>query len=189
MLALVAENERLKQQIAKLILDNEDLVRKVPVKNNLPSESFKMSFGVSMLQNNKKKDEFIYYTGLTNEQFTTFYDFLVPPRVQELPFDVLKKISVQKKMTMIDQLLMVMVKLRQNFDFVHIGKLFSISQQDASGIFKSWIEYMFFRCSSVSIWPHRDTIIEMMPENFKKEFPTTLVIIDGTEIKIQRQAQ
>lgn len=87
-------------------------------------------------------------------------------------------------MTMIDQLLMVMVKLRQNFDFVHIGKLFSISQQDASGIFKSWIEYMFFRCSSVSIWPHRDTIIEMMPENFKKEFPTTLVIIDGTEIKI-----
>lgn len=56
MLALVAENERLKQQIAKLILDNEDLVRKVPVQNNLPSESFKMSFGVSVLRNNKKKD-------------------------------------------------------------------------------------------------------------------------------------
>ncbi|KAK0151008.1 hypothetical protein N1851_007884 [Merluccius polli] len=36
------------------------------------------------------------------------------------------------------------------------------------------------------MWPQRDIIIEMMPENFKKEFPNTLLIIDGTEIKIQR---
>ncbi|WAR26138.1 hypothetical protein MAR_011842 [Mya arenaria] len=32
------------------------------------------------------------------------------------------------------------MKLRQNFDFQHLGQLFSISQQDASDIFNNWIQ-------------------------------------------------
>ncbi|KAG5273832.1 hypothetical protein AALO_G00156040 [Alosa alosa] len=89
-------------------------------------------------------------------------------------------------MSMEDQLLLVLIKLRQSFDFMHIGNLFKISHQDASSLFNNWINYMFFRCSSINMWPHRDTIIEMMPDNFKKEFPNTLLILDATEIQIQR---
>ncbi|WAR15692.1 hypothetical protein MAR_005797 [Mya arenaria] len=48
----------------------------------------------------------------------------------------------------------------------HLGQLFSISQQDASAIFNNWIQYLFFRCGSVPIWPHRDIItISHMPPN------------------------
>lgn len=187
MLALAAENERLKQQMAKLILDNENLLRqKTNPPENHQDNTQTMNFSVSMLRKNKKKDELVYYTGLTSEQFTSFYNFLVPLRIQTLPFEQIRNVRSLKRMPLEDQVLLVMIKLRQSFDFLHIGRLFSISQQDASGLFKNWIQYMFFRCSSVPIWPHRDDIIKMMPENFRKEFPNTIVIIDGTEMKIQR---
>ncbi|XP_053389439.1 uncharacterized protein LOC128552425 [Mercenaria mercenaria] len=135
------------------------------------------------IRENVKKDEFVYYTGLTAKQFKAFYNFLVP---QENPFKMSKRIKSAENLTMEDQLLLVTMKLRQNFDFAHLGNLFGMTQQDASSLIKNWIQYMFHRCGSVSIWPHRDIIISEMPPTFREEFPNTLVIIDGTEIKIQR---
>ena len=44
---------------------------------------------------------------------------------------------------------------------------------------------MYCKLGQLSIWPHRDTIVKNMPKDFKAEFPTTLIIIDGTEIKTQ----
>lgn len=44
---------------------------------------------------------------------------------------------------------------------------------------------MYFKFGQISIWPDRDTLISRMPSRFKREFPTTLVIIDGTEFKTQ----
>lgn len=82
--------------------------------------------------------------------------------------------------------MLVLIKLRQNFDFKHISYLFDISVQDCSAIFTHWINFMFFRLGSVDIWPHREVIIENMPENYKKDFPDTFVIIDCTELKVQK---
>ncbi|WAR15683.1 hypothetical protein MAR_005788, partial [Mya arenaria] len=73
---------------------------------------------------------------------------------------------------------MVLMKLRQNFDFQHLGQLFSISQHVASAIFNNWIQYLFFRSGSVPIWPHRDIItISHIPPKYLHKFPTTQVII------------
>jgi hypothetical protein len=130
-----------------------------------------------------KKDEFIYYTGLNKEQFSAFIKFLVP--VEE-PFELSKNLNALKESQWKISYLTVMMKLRQNFDFNHLGRLFGISQQDASTLFNNWIQYMFHRCGSVSIWPHRDIIISKMPEKFREAFPNTIVIIDGIELKIQR---
>lgn len=40
---------------------------------------------------------------------------------------------------------------------------------------------MYFRFEQLSIWPHR----EIMLSKFKKDFPNTLINIDGTEMKTQ----
>lgn len=53
-------------------------------------------------------------------------------------------------------------------------------------MFVQWINYMFFRLGSLDIWPHREILIENMPESYKKKFPNTLVIIDCTELKVQK---
>ena len=187
MLALAAENESLKKQLASLILKNIDLSRKAATTeqslNKHISNHRSILMSAAKLRENKKKDEFIYYTGLNGEQFNIFFEFLVP---QDNPFKMSRKVGSVDNLTMEDQLLLILMKLRQNYDFVHLGKLFGLSQQDTSTLFKNWIQYMFFRCGSISLWPHRDTIISMMPDAFKAAFPNTMAIIDGTELKIQR---
>lgn len=45
---------------------------------------------------------------------------------------------------------------------------------------------MFFRLGSIDIWPHRKTLMENIPESYKKDFPNTIVIIDCTELKVQK---
>lgn len=196
-LALAAENESMKKHLnsverhlARVLIENESLQRQQPIPQkpvgpDLPGTLYN-NFGAAALRKSIKYDEFKYYTGLNREQFTKFYLFIVPQRVNETPFSMSRTVSSQKKMTNEDQVLLVMIKLRHNFDFHHIGHLFGISQQDASTIFRNWIQYMFHRCASVCIWPHRSKIIERMPDKFKEDFPNTLVIIDGTEMRIQR---
>ena len=38
-------------------------------------------------------------------------------------------------------------------------------------------------------WPQRDTVRYFAPTNFKAQFPTTRVIVDGTECPIQKPKQ
>ena len=89
-------------------------------------------------------------------------------------------------MRLCDQFLMVLMKLRLNLEFIHLANLFCMSPSDAGLLFRNWMNYIFFRFGSDPIWPHRDTIIDNMPQKFRKDFPTTLVILDGTELKIER---
>jgi hypothetical protein len=62
---------------------------------------------------------------------------------------------------------------------------FELTIQSAGSIFNTWVDHMYFKFGQLSIWPHRDTIIKNMPTEFKIDFPNTLIIIDGTELKTQ----
>ena len=44
---------------------------------------------------------------------------------------------------------------------------------------------MYRKFGQLSIWPHRDTVIERMPAELRRDFPTKLIMIDGTELKTQ----
>ena len=101
-------------------------------------------------------------------------------------FNFQKKMTRAKSMRLCDQFLMVLMKLRLNLEFIHLANLFCMSPSDAGLLFRNWMNYIFFRFGSDPIWPHRDTIIDNMPQKFRKDFPTTLVILDGTELKIER---
>jgi hypothetical protein len=62
---------------------------------------------------------------------------------------------------------------------------FELTVQSAGSIFNTWVDHMYFKFGQSSIWPHRDTIMKNMPKEFKMDFPNTLIIIDGTELKTQ----
>lgn len=131
-----------------------------------------------------KEKDYKYYTGFSKDQFDSVYKFLAP--TDEDPIKWGKTVKGAKSLSTIDQLLLVLIKLRQNFDYKHISHLFNVSSQDSSAIFTHWINYMFFRLGSLDIWPHRNILIENMPESYKKDFPNTLAIIDCTELKVQK---
>ena len=47
---------------------------------------------------------------------------------------------------------------------------------------------MYFQLKEIDWWPSRSATSTYMPEDFKRKFPTTRVILDATEIPIQKPA-
>lgn len=65
------------------------------------------------------------------------------------------------------QLLLVLMKLHQNFDLKDLAYRFQIPEQSAGTLFNSWVDYMFSLLEELPAWPHRDIIISKMPEKYK----------------------
>ena len=85
----------------------------------------------------------------------------------------------------IDEYLFVMCRLRQGFREEHLSHLFQISTSTVSRIFITWINFMYLRLGQLNIWPTRRVINETMPEDFKKKYSSTRVVIDCTEVRCQ----
>lgn len=175
-MAITCENRALLEEREKLLYSNEQLHQQL-------SDAVKVSpcFGCEKL----KEKDYQYYTGFSMERFNHVYNFLVPSEEKD-PVKWSKSVKGARKLCSRDQLLLVLIKLRQNFDFKHIAHLFEISSQDCSAIFSHWINYMYFRLGSLNIWPSRETLEDNMPANFKADYPDTFVIIDCTELKVQK---
>ena len=80
---------------------------------------------------------------------------------------------------------MVMCRLRQGFHEDHLAHLFHISVSTVSRIFITWINFMYLKLGTISIWPSRKAVDLTMPESFKSKYKSTRVIIDCTEVKCQ----
>lgn len=85
-----------------------------------------------------------------------------------------------------DQFFLVLIRLRQYKTNLELSKLFSISQADAYNIFCTWIRFMSLQWRELDIWPSRDLVQFYSPIDFKKKFPSTRIIIDGTECPVKR---
>ena len=91
-----------------------------------------------------------------------------------------------------DTLFLTLARLRLGLPQQHIANLFKISIATVLRIFTSWINLLHFVLGAVNFWLPKQTIQETMPDSFRK-FPSTRVILDATEFKIQipllRQSQ
>ena len=132
------------------------------------------------LKESKLKNLFTFYTGITFVRFLGLLSFLVPNSHQ---IDYKCKRKDLKNVSNNDGLFLTLCRLRHAFELKDIAARFGLSLQSAGIVFNTWLDCMFFKLGQLSIWPHRDTIIKTMPEAYRKDFPTSLIIIDGTEIK------
>ena len=137
------------------------------------------NFSISYLEEDSKIIH--YYTGFNNyEHFSLFMRMLDPPAVAQ---------TAQRFccLSAEDQVFLTLVKLPQNKDFEELALLFRISIGTImSNVFQTWIMFIHSRVVLWPIWPKRQVIDDTMPQNFKRLFPTTRVIIDATEIPIMK---
>lgn len=84
-----------------------------------------------------------------------------------------------------DEFFLVLIKLRLNKEDQELGFFFGLSLPAVGRIFHTWIAFLFFHLKEVNLWLSREQIQETMPDDFKRKFPTTRVIIDGTEFPIE----
>ena len=120
----------------------------------------------------------LYYTGFkTFEQFMLLFNVLGP---------CTNKLPVKTHLKPTDQLFMTLMKLRQASDDFEISLLFDLTEKEVAKIFICWINFLFFQLSKIDFWPSGKVVRETMSMQFQKLFPSTRVIIDATEIPIQK---
>lgn len=178
-LHMLREKEK---QYKDIICQLEEEVKKL--KENLASEEQKPRFSVDdvLRMEEKLKDLFKYYTGIEYIRFLGLFSFLAPDGSSvnyEKGRKDIHKLSLQ------DGLFLTLCRLRHNFGLKDISVRFGLSLQSSGVVFNTWISLMYLKLGQLCIWPHRNVIISNMPKDFKQDYPTTLVIIDGTEFKTQ----
>ena len=84
-----------------------------------------------------------------------------------------------------DEFLMVLMKLRMGLKHFDLACRFLCSIQTVTHIFTSWINFLYQRLESLEIWPSRDVILESAPGDFRRDYPSTIAIIDCVELKVR----
>ncbi|KAI4892062.1 hypothetical protein NFI96_022369 [Prochilodus magdalenae] len=155
------------------------------------SELQYISLTPELINNSSIANYFEFCTGFTFDMFNHLCTFLKVPSDSitpqtEIPLTYRKETWHTKKMPFRNQFLLVLMKLRNNYDMKDLAFKFQIDVKSVNLIFNAWINYLYLRLGQISVWPHRDVINVHMPDNFKKEFPTTFAILDCTELKLER---
>ena len=103
---------------------------------------------------------FEYCTGFTYSQYNDLCSFFTIPNSSECPqaniplaLTYIKTNSYIKEMSLRQQLLMVLMKLRNNWEMKDLAFKFDIDIPSVSIIFRAWVDYMYNKLGSLSIWP------------------------------------
>ena len=89
------------------------------------------------------------------------------------------------KLSVEDECLLVLMKLRMGLSVIDLAERFSVSESTVNNIFLTWINYLYVTLGSLKIRPHRDIILQNSPGEFLEKYPDNIIIIDATELKIQ----
>ncbi|CAN7976291.1 unnamed protein product, partial [Ixodes persulcatus] len=91
----------------------------------------------------------------------------------------------KRKLTMENELFLVLVRLRLGLFEHDLAHRFCIAQSTVSRICSSWINFMYLKLSTLPLWAPRKAIDATMPGVFIEKYPTTRVILDATEVKYE----
>ena len=123
-------------------------------------------------------DKVCFYTGLPSYKvFKGLYLLLEP---------LLKKDYNKSSISLLDELLMVLMKLRLGVPNEDLGYRFKINPSRVSIIFHKWILIMSIELKCLVHWPDSLTLHENLPSCFRKHFSKVVCIIDCFEIFIER---
>ena len=68
-----------------------------------------------------------------------------------------------------------------------LARFCSVCESTVENIVHTWIIFMSKQWRKVNIWPSKELVKYLLPPDFKAKFPTTRVIVDGTECPFKHQ--
>ncbi|KAJ8278435.1 hypothetical protein GJAV_G00087590 [Gymnothorax javanicus] len=116
----------------------------------------------------------LLYTGIPLGEFHTLVSCLQPfaPAISS--------------MSVVDQILMTLMKLRQNFVMADLARRFKTSQSRVSKIVRRWIDVMSEHVKDLILWLPRKTIKATLPQAFQEQFSNTTCVVDCVETVLQK---
>ena len=94
--------------------------------------------------------------------------------------------SQVEQVTVEDQFFIVLMRLRKHETYFELSRLFGISEYTVTNIFITWINFMYRQWKEINIWSSKDLVQYHAPSDFKRKFPSTRAIVDGTECPIKK---
>ena len=129
-----------------------------------------------------------FYTGFVNYKiFNAFFEFLGPAK-EELNYWGAKECHGKKRSKKIDtknQLFLTLVKLRLDFPIKDLAIRFGLSTGLTSKYITTWICFLYHHLNEIDWMPTVEQVWATQPAVFKDKFPTTYVIIDGSEVFLE----
>ena len=109
-------------------------------------------------------------------------------------FEVLKAVfdfvspcvTSNSSLPLMNQFIIVLTRLRNNFDLEHLSHLFGIHSSNISRMFHKWMDVLYERLKSLIKWPDHGELYLTMPLEFRKKFSKCIVIIDCFELFMER---
>ena len=141
-----------------------------------------------------------FYTGLpTLTCLMAIFNILKPLAKKLKYWDTNKgnKVNFQKKpsvknsgkkrsLTTFQELILALVRLRLGLLVQHLSDVSANSKSSVSKVFTTWICVLVITLKEILlIWPAKELVRKHLPQSFKN-YPATRVIIDCTEIFIQK---
>lgn len=123
-----------------------------------------------------------FYTGLESYIKLMFVLNSLGPAAYSLNYIYHKVESV----SIANQLFMTLLKLRRNLTYFELSRMFGIAENSVKNIVLTWIVFMSKQWREIDIWPSRSMVRYFAPSDFKATFPSTRIIIDGTECPIKK---
>ena len=142
-----------------------------------------------------------FYTGLPDyKTFLALYNFLKPRSGFQLNYyngykNVTKHPSYvvsrgrPRNLVEIDEFFLTMNRLRLGLLEKDLADRFNTDQTEVSKIFSTWVDRMYDCLGQLSFVTDRDTIKKFLPSCFKPEHEDVYLIIDCTELFIEKSSQ
>ncbi|XP_040360987.2 uncharacterized protein LOC121836090 [Ixodes scapularis] len=132
----------------------------------------------------------IYYTGLPEfAVFEAAYDFFAPRASQMQYWSSSRKSSGMKgrprELELIEEFFMVLTRLRTGMAGREMARNFGVHEATVSRLFTTWINFLQRELSTLTRLPSLHEIQMYLPHAFRY-FVNTRIVLDGTEVRIQR---
>ena len=139
----------------------------------------------------------IFYTSLTSGQFVALFNFLNAHGIcyrlnywgsdyAKLQLPDIEKKGQKHFLEADDELFLTLCRLRFNIPEKVLADNYNISVSEVSRIFATWLDLLFSRLIQLPVWTPRRTVEETMPKVFRQKYPLTMVVLDCTELLIEK---
>ena len=173
------------------LISTTNTTDEVPLTIPSPSVPLVERFGIELFINDNQAISF--YTAFPSyAHFMTCFNFL-GNAVNHLKYPdsntdehSIGRVKSQRVLSPQNEFFLTLCRLRCGLMELDLAYRFHISQPTVSRIFKAWLNLLYYKLREIPIWPSRTQVDSLMPNQFKVQYPNTRIIIDATEIYIQR---
>ena len=147
-------------------------------------------------QYKEKDSDIAFYTGFPNYKTLMLCYDIVKDSAKNISFGSHERGNFDcpavlqqgrpRALTTFQEFILVLMRLRLGLFEKDLAHRFRISESTISIIFRTWIRFLRLELQELILIPPRDVLQEHMPKIFKEFYPNTVVVIDCTEVQMER---